>query len=307
MSSHAVLSRGILRRQPRLSTFFHRPLPNLTRTHFTGNASTVDPSEVSHFTALASEWWDPNGSSRILHLMNPIRIQFLKRCLAQSHTQPPSDGLRFLDVGCGGGILSESLARLQSTHSVIAIDPTPEVLRVAEAHRLKDPMLVGNGRLEYINTTVEQLPVPVQASVGFDVVTAMEVIEHVPSPKEFLKELALRTKPGGWLVLSTIARHWVSFLTTKVMAEGVLKIVPWGTHDWDKYVNVEEIRQWVTEIAAMPGMEGWRDAEVVVMGVVYVPGVGWKEVPGGEHVGNYFVGIRRGLAEAVEIKTSNAE
>lgn len=277
---------------------------------------TADQSEVEHFSTLASTWWDRNGSSRILHLMNPIRIQFIQRCLgisARRGKRDSSQAYTYLDVGCGGGILSEALARLQNTRSVIGIDPTPAVLEVAKEHLRRDPELLGSGKLKYVNTTIEGVEIPSgnvegggtksidngikegtsTGKEGFDVVTAMEVIEHVPNPAYFLKECCRRVKPGGWVIGSTIARSWVSYLTTKVVAEGVARIVPWGTHDWGKYVNVEELERWVREFENVGGLEGWKVGEVVVMGCIYVPGLGWREVKGGEKVGNYFFGIRR--------------
>jgi len=206
----------------------------------------------------------------------------------EAHSADSTQKLRFLDIGCGGGILAEALARLPGTESVIAIDPSKEVLSVALEHARQDPMLAGE-KLRYINTTIEQLPKELEGQNQFDVVTLMEVIEHVPRPSSFLTATMEHVKPGGWLVLSTIARTWTSFLTTKLVAEDILGIVPRGTHDWNKYINAKELREF------FEGKEGWRD--VLVMGCVYAPGFGWREVRGGEKVGNYFFGVRRGLKE----------
>lgn len=311
--------------------------------------STVDPTEVSHFGALASSWWDPHGSSRLLHLMNPLRQTFIRSCLmsgAHPHPSvlpsagPPKRTLRYLDVGCGGGIFAESAARLRTTLSVTAIDPTPEVLAIAEAHKRRDPALMEEGRLTYLNIAIEDLPLPATTGggkpesmasttiatatsqgtptplypvvetpspptsaststsntaltpphAGYDVVTLFEVLEHVASPSHFLSTLLPHVAPGGWLVLSTIARTWTSWATTIVAAEDILGIVPRGTHDWSKYVNEAEVRAW---FAAQPGWEAPR-----CMGVVYVPGIGWQEVKGGEAWGNYFFAIRRSEAKS---------
>lgn len=119
-----------------------------------------------------------------------------------------------------------------------------------------------------------------------DVLSLFEVIEHVDHPSAFLDVCARHVKPGGWMVLSTIARHWVSWVTTKVAAEEVLGIVPRGTHDWGKYINEEELRGY---FGSKGSWNSWR-----CMGVVYVPGLGWREVRGGERVGNYFFGARKG-------------
>ena len=118
-----------------------------------------------------------------------------------------------------------------------------------------------------------------------DVLTVFEVIEHVQRPAEFLDVCARHVKPGGWMVLSTIARHWLSWVTTKVVAEDMLGVVPKGTHEWEKYINEDELRGY---FAAKGGWNSWR-----CMGVVYVPGVGWREVTGSEKVGNYFFGARK--------------
>ncbi|KAK3209998.1 hypothetical protein GRF29_44g1307768 [Pseudopithomyces chartarum] len=247
--------------------------------------STVDPTEVSHFNALASSWWDPVGPSRLLHLMNPLRHTFLSRCRGADSSSISTPHLRYLDIGCGGGIFAESAARLPTTLSVTAIDPTPEVLKIAEAHKRRDPTIAAPGKLTYINTSIENLPRPASPEEGYDVVSLFEVLEHVNAPGPFLEHVLPHVKPGGWLVMSTIARTWTSWLVTNVMAEDVLRIVPKGTHDWAKYVNEDELRNW------FQGKAGW--GEMRTQGVMYMPGLGWKEVGGGEGWGNYFFAVRR--------------
>lgn len=118
----------------------------------------------------------------------------------------------------------------------------------------------------------------------------MEVIEHVPHPSAFLSEAMTHVRPGGWLVLSTIARTWTSWVTTKLIAEDILNIVPRGTHDWNKYINADELEAFFKK---QPGWGG--DGGMAVMGCIYVPGFGWREVKGGEKVGNYFFGVRRNV------------
>ncbi|KAF2025759.1 hexaprenyldihydroxybenzoate methyltransferase mitochondrial precursor [Setomelanomma holmii] len=253
-----------------------------TQHNPTTSGGTVDPTEVSHFNALASSWWDPHGPSRLLHLMNPLRHSFIAQCRSSS---PSSQKLRCLDVGCGGGIFAESAARLPNTLSVTAVDPTPEVLRIAEGHKRRDPVLMQPGKLTYLNTSIEDLPKPASDTEAYDIVTLFEVLEHVNAPGPFLTHLLPHVKPGGWLILSTIARTWTSWVVTNVVAEDVLGIVPKGTHEWGKYVNEEELRGWFGK------QEGW--GEVRSLGVVYVPGMGWREVDGGERWGNYFFGVRR--------------
>lgn len=216
--------------------------------------------------------------------MNPLRHDFIRSCHAsQPDAQPPSHTYKYLDIGCGGGIFAESAARLSSTQSVTAIDPTPEVLAVAKAHAKRDPGLVG--KLSYLNTSLEELKIPQTREEQYDVLSLFEVIEHVERPVEFLDRCKPFVKPGGWMVMSTIARHWASWVTTKVVAEDILGIVPKGTHTWDKYINEDELRGYFNSAG------GWNSPRC--MGVVYVPGVGWREVSGSEKIGNYFFAVRR--------------
>ncbi|KXS99483.1 hypothetical protein AC578_3770 [Pseudocercospora eumusae] len=268
-----------------------------TRTHATFNTnidaeppshSSVNATEVSHFNTLASSWWDPHGSSRLLHLMNPLRHKFIKSCTGPSELKKKK-ALRFLDIGCGGGIFAESAARLPYAASVTAIDPSPEVIAVAKRHARQDPRLLREtGRLEYRNIAIEELP----ASEEYDVVTLFEVIEHVQQPAPFLRGVLRHLKPGGWLIGSTIARTGTSWFTTKFMAEEVLRMVPRGTHEWSQYIQPHEMREWARSqqelLDVSVGGDGWRQ-----MGVVYVPGLGWKEISGSEDWGNYFFGMRK--------------
>ncbi|OTA32992.1 hypothetical protein BTJ68_07162 [Hortaea werneckii EXF-2000] len=208
-----------------------------TSSDSSATSSSVNATEVSHFNALASSWWDPHGSSRLLHLMNPLRHDFISRCLTQhqggssipEHDQTEKKPRRrYLDVGCGGGIFAESAARksIDCEPEVIGVDPTPEVIAVARRHAREDPYLLGESkaggkRLQYINSAVENLSEHVQfpdqtsasGSSGtpsrpqFDIVTLFEVIEHIQHPSPFLSTCLSHVKPGGWLIGSTIARH----------------------------------------------------------------------------------------------------
>lgn len=213
--------------------------------------------------------------------MNPLRHDFIRACHRTQADASPSRDLTYLDIGCGGGIFAESAARLPSTRSVTAIDPTPSVLAIAKAHARKDPAL--RNKLQYRQTSIEQLPVPTEEE-AYDIVSLFEVIEHVDEPGAVLERVRPFVKPGGWLVMSTIARTWVSWFTTNFMAEDVLGIVPKGTHDWNKYLNENELRGFLEG-------QGW--SSPMVQGVVYVPGLGWKEVQGSERVGNYFFAVRK--------------
>jgi ubiquinone biosynthesis O-methyltransferase len=220
--------------------------------------------------------------------MNPLRHDFLRHCLASSASAaPPPTQLKFLDIGCGGGIFAESAARLPLAASVTAIDPTPEVIAVARRHQRSDPLLLAPNRLTYKNVPIEQLPLPATPQDGFDVISLFEVIEHIQAPAPFLVNILRHLKPGGWLIGSTIARTRTSWFTTKFVAEEVLRMVPRGTHEWSQYINPQEMRQWAREQHDLDG-DGWEQ-----MGVVYVPGLGWKVVQGSEDWGNYFFGMRK--------------
>ncbi|KAF2841793.1 hexaprenyldihydroxybenzoate methyltransferase mitochondrial precursor [Patellaria atrata CBS 101060] len=247
--------------------------------------SSVDPTEISHFNMLASSWWDPHGPSRLLHLMNPLRHEFIARCLSSQSDPATNSRLQYLDIGCGGGIFAESATRLPNTASVTAIDASPGVLAVAESHKRRDPLLMSPGRLRYLNTPIEKLPKPASEAEKYDIITMFEVIEHIKHPASFLSSAIPHLKPGGWVILSTIARTWTSWITTKVVAEDIARIVPRGTHDWNKYINEDELSTWFLQ------QGGWESPRSV--GVIYVPAVGWREVPGSEKLGNYFFGIRK--------------
>jgi ubiquinone biosynthesis O-methyltransferase len=203
---------------------------------------------------------------------------------------------RYLDVGCGGGIFAESAARLQDTASVTAIDPTPEVIEVAKRHQRQDPLLMESGRLNYQNNSIEEIPPIDTPNSGYDILTLFEVVEHIQRPSPFLQSCLRHLKPGGWLIGSTIARTNVSWFTTKLVAEDILRLVPRGTHDWNQYIQPHELHDWAR---AQPELDvefgGWQ-----VMGVVYVPGLGWKEVSKSEEWGNYFFGVRKKKVGIVE-------
>ncbi|KAK0668013.1 S-adenosyl-L-methionine-dependent methyltransferase [Cercophora samala] len=221
--------------------------------------------------------------------MNPHRHDFIRSCLSSSPlTSPPhnnnNNNLSYLDVGCGGGIFAESAARLPTTLSVTGIDASPVILTVARQHAKRDPSL--GQKLTYVNSPIESLTL-----APVDIVTCFEVIEHVDYPSRFLGELVKFVKPGGWVVMSTIARTWTSWVTTNLVAEDILGVVPKGTHDWYKYLHEYELREWFGKENQREGRKIWGEARV--MGVVFVPGCGWREVRGSEKVGNYFFGVQR--------------
>ncbi|KAJ8098665.1 S-adenosyl-L-methionine-dependent methyltransferase [Lipomyces tetrasporus] len=269
---------------------------NQTRSH--SNAA-FSAEELSHFNALASTWWDASGPSRLLHKMNPLRISFIFDTIDRYAIQSLSreTGLKVLDVGCGGGILTESLARNPRVSSVTGIDMSEDVLAIAQQHKKQDPALVFGGKLEYRLCSLLDMPVPKAASEGheeerYDAVTLFEVLEHVPNPSGVLKAATDRVRPGGWIFVSTVNRTAAAYLTTIFMGEKILRIVPEGTHTWSKYINERELREWFNEHkTTVPGSgEHW---DVVRSeGCIYVPFVGWN-VGGPRDLGNYFLAARR--------------
>jgi len=197
---------------------------------------TVDPSEVERFSRLADTWWDPRGPMAVLHKFNPVRLAYIRDQAAHHFGRDPKligclSGLRFLDIGCGGGVLSEPLARLGAT--VIGADPSPENIEVAKRHALRTDQ-----RIDYRCTTAEALA---DAGERFDVVLAMEVVEHVADVPLFVRRCADMVKPGGLMVAATINRTMKSFALAIVGAEYVLRWLPRGTHRFDKFVTPEEL------------------------------------------------------------------
>ena len=222
--------------------------------------------------------------------MNPMRHRFISDCLALQPNPSGSTTRRYLDVGCGGGIFAESAARLQQTEQVIGIDPSEEVITVAQEHARQDPVLLKPGLLNYRVDSIENMPSPHNSSHMFDIVTLFEVIEHIHQPSPFLTSCLQHVKPGGWLILSTIARTWTSWLTTKFIAENIVNMVPVGTHDWNRYVNANELKDFFST------KEGWgRKDGIRCQGCMYIPGLGWKMMDGGEKWGNYFFGVRKDI------------
>ena len=206
--------------------------------------SSVRPEEIALFDDLAARWWDPAGPMRPLHMMNPPRAAWVLERVARHFPGP----VRILDVGCGAGLLSESLAR--AGHEVLGLDAGAEVIAAAQAHAQ------GQGlTLSYRNATAEAL---VAEGCKFPVITALEVLEHVDGPGEFIATLAALLEPGGLLFVSTINRTRRSFLGAKLGAEYLLRVVPVGTHDWRKFITPAELAGWGRDaglrLGAMAGM-----------------------------------------------------
>jgi polyprenyldihydroxybenzoate methyltransferase/3-demethylubiquinol 3-O-methyltransferase len=185
-----------------------------------------------------------------------------------------------LDVGCGGGLLAESLARLDVVSKVKGIDLTSDVLEVAKRHMVKDPALISSGKLEYALSGIENVP----RGEMYDIVTMFEMLEHVPRPAEVLRHAMDHVKPGGWLFLSTINRTAVAWFTTIFAGEHLFKIVPPGTHTWKKYINESELRDW---ISTQPGWQIVRSD-----GCLFIPASGWH-LTGNRSLGNYLLVAQR--------------
>ncbi|TSJ60643.1 bifunctional 2-polyprenyl-6-hydroxyphenol methylase/3-demethylubiquinol 3-O-methyltransferase UbiG [Starkeya sp. 3C] len=200
-------------------------------------ATTVDPREVERFAALAAEWWNPRGKMGVLHKFNPVRLAYLREKITAHFGRDdrairPLEGLRLLDIGCGGGLLSEPLARMGA--SVVGIDPAEKNVRIAALHAEESGVPV-----DYRATTAEALA---DAGERFDVVLAMEVVEHVADVGLFLARAAEMVKPGGLLFAATLNRTKRSFALAIVGAEYVLGWLPRGTHDWNKFLTPEELQ-----------------------------------------------------------------
>ncbi|KEA65436.1 3-demethylubiquinone-9 3-methyltransferase [Marinobacterium lacunae] len=189
----------------------------------------IDPAEIAKFEELASRWWDRESEFKPLHDINPLRVGFIDRIASLA-------GKRVLDVGCGGGILSESMAKRGA--EVTGIDMGEAPLKVAKLHGLESGVSV-----RYRQVTVEQLAQ--EEPESFDVVTCMEMLEHVPDPASIIAACARLVRPGGQLFFSTLNRNPKSYLFAILGAERVLKLVPNGTHDFNKFIRPAELASWI--------------------------------------------------------------
>jgi 2-polyprenyl-6-hydroxyphenyl methylase/3-demethylubiquinone-9 3-methyltransferase len=202
----------------------------------------LDPQEIAKFSQLATQWWDRDGSFKSLHDINPLRLSFIQKRVTLANK-------KVLDIGCGGGILSESLA--QCGAQVTAIDMSADVLNAARLHQEQNPL-----GIDYRQIPAEEMALLHPAE--FDVVTCMELLEHVPDPASLVKACSTLVKPGGAVFFSTINRNPKAYLFAVVGAEYLLNLLPKGTHDYAKFIRPSELTQWARDthltMQALQGM-----------------------------------------------------
>jgi 2-polyprenyl-6-hydroxyphenyl methylase/3-demethylubiquinone-9 3-methyltransferase len=204
------------------------------------SAPSVDAAEVARFSQLSEEWWDPKGKMAPLHKINPLRLTYIRDAACRKFERNVKSlgclsGLRMLDIGCGAGLLCEPFTRLGA--QVIGIDPSATNIAAARLHADRSQLSI-----DYRCTTVEEM----DTRERFDIVLAMEVVEHVVDVGAFLDRCALMLKPGGLMVVSTLNRNWKSFALGIVAAEYVLRWLPRGTHQWSKFVTPDELATYLS-------------------------------------------------------------
>jgi len=204
----------------------------------------ADPQELAKFGELAHRWWDTESEFRPLHQINPLRLDWID-------SRARISGKRVVDIGCGGGILSDSMARRGA--KVLGIDLSTKALKVAQLHALE----AGTPNVEYREIASEVLAA--EAPEQFDVVTCMEMLEHVPEPASVVRACSTLVKPGGWVFFSTINRNAKAFLFAIVGAEHVLKLLPKGTHEYARFIRPSELAQWLRDSGL--SLEGTRGME----------------------------------------------
>ncbi len=227
------------------------------------NAVSVDPDEIEKFSAIADEWWDPNGKFRPLHKFNPVRLGYIRDRLCDHfgrdrRDKKPLQGLRLLDIGCGGGLLCEPMVRLGA--DVIGVDAAERNVKTAATHARSAGL-----EIDYRHSTAEDL---VAGNESFDVVLSMEVVEHVANPQDFLATCAGMVQPGGAMIVATLNRTPKAYALAIVGAEYVMRWLPRGTHDWNKFVTPAEVTtalsgtgltiKAVTGVTYNPLLDSWR-------------------------------------------------
>lgn len=214
------------------------------------NASTINNDEIAKFTAMADEWWDESGKFKTLHQLNPLRIGYIReKAIAHFGLEDnlvPFKGLKILDIGCGGGLLSEPMSRLGG--EVTGIDAGEKNIKIASAHLAK-----ANTKVDYRNITVEELA---KTEAGFDIILNMEVIEHVDNPQLFLNSCTQLLKPNGIMFIATINRTPKAFFGAIIGAEYIMRLLPRGTHNWKKFLKPSEINKLLEPAMKLKAMTG---------------------------------------------------
>ena len=205
--------------------------------------SSIDPADVERFSRIAAEWWDPKGKFAPLHKFNPVRLAFIReqvlyRFQRDPKARQPFEGLRLLDIGCGGGLLCEPMARLG--FQVTGVDASERNIGTASAHAAEAGLTI-----DYRASTAEALVAAGEPL--FDVILNMEVIEHVADPGEYLRDCARLLKPGGLMIVATLNRTLKALALAKLGAEYILRWLPVGTHDWNKFLKPGEIRDFLAQ------------------------------------------------------------
>lgn len=211
------------------------------------STNTVDPAEVAKFEAMAAEWWDLNGKFKPLHMLNPCRLDYITTQIAAEfdrdlNADEPFKGLRILDIGCGGGLLSEPMARLGA--DVVGADAAPRNIPVAQVHAEQSGLTI-----DYRHTTAEAMAADGEQ---FDAVLNMEVVEHVSDPLGFLTACQQLLKPGGLMVCSTLNRNAKSYVMAIIGAEHIMRWLPKGTHEWSKFITPDELFDLITNAGLEP-------------------------------------------------------
>ena len=232
--------------------------------------STLNKEEVQKFEAIAEEWWLPNGPAAGLHSMNALRVPLVTDGLSKTgktkSTDKPLEGVKIVDIGCGGGILSEALARLGAT--VVGLDPGESNIKVAQTHANMDPSVAE--RITYMNISAEDY-LEKHFEAPFDAAVASEVIEHVDNPEEFVSTCSQLVLTGGSLFFTTINRTNKSWLGAIIAAENILNLLPRGTHDWNKFISPRELSSFVENAGCHIRL---------IHGMFYLPGVNkWTWFP----------------------------
>jgi len=228
--------------------------------------SSLDEAEIAKFSAMAAEWWEPKGKFAVLHAFNPVRLEFIRLHAAAAFdldpaAKAPLSGLRILDIGCGGGLISEPLAKMGAR--VTGIDPSEKNIKTASVHAGEQGL-----KIDYRATTAEALA---EKGATFDIVLNMEVLEHVADPGGFITTCASLARPQGLMFCATINRTMKSFALAIVGAEYILGWLPRGTHHWEKFITPDELRGWLKGA----GMD-----IVEETGVAYSPLTGkWVKAP----------------------------